>query len=286
MLRQRIKNESCIKVVSNPDKEFHENWAPKIIDGKHYIRHPLNVPHPSRWVLFGPPNTGKTTLILNAICRQDPPFERIFVIHVDGKFTKEYNKIKKFTKLTSIPSPDWWTGEEKTLVIGDDLEYKSMSKRQKAHLDRLFGYASTHKNLTVMFTAQEGFNVPACVRRCADIWALYKNRDVDAVTALARKGGLKKDDLHAIFDAYRFGARDSIWIDTTANSPYPLRINGDQVISDKELYEISREYNMHKKKMRGHENIFKKRKVHHVGNTTQSDGAEESSRTQFESIRN
>jgi hypothetical protein len=111
-----------------------------------------------------------------------------------------------------------------------------------------------------MFTAQEGFNVPPCVRRCADIWALYKNRDMDAVTALARKGGLRKDDLHAIFDAYRFGARDSLWIDTTANTPYPLRINGDQLLTEEEVREIAREYNQYKKMSAKGEHVFKRYK--------------------------
>ena len=200
-------------------------------------------------------------MILNALVRQDPPFERVFVIHVDGNFTKEYNKIKKFTKLTSIPAPDWWLGEEKTLVILDDLEYKNMSKKEKGHLDRLFGYASTHKNLTVMLTAQEGFNIPPGVRRCSDLWVLYKNRDLDAVTALARKGGLKKDDLHALFDAYRFGLRDSVWIDTTPNSPYPLRINGDQLVSEGEVLEIIGEYKRARKgKLDGPESLQKRQK--------------------------
>jgi hypothetical protein len=260
MIRQRKKKESCIIPVPNPDKEFHESWEPEKIDGRMMIRHPLNVPHPSRWVLFGPPGTGKTTMILNALVRQDPPFDRVFVIHVDGSFTKEYNKIKKFTKLTSIPSPEWWSGEEKTLVILDDLEYKQMSDREKGYLDRLFGYASTHKNISVMLTAQEGFNIPTGVRRCADMWVLYKNRDMDAVTSLARKGGLKKDDLHAIFDTYRFALRDSVWIDTTPDTPYPLRINGDQLISEGELLEIVGEYKRARKnKLSGKDSCSMKR---------------------------
>ena len=60
--------------IDNPDKEFHEAWDDK--------RDMLNIPHPFRSVLLGPPNVGKTTVVKNLIIRQDPPFEEIFVFIV------------------------------------------------------------------------------------------------------------------------------------------------------------------------------------------------------------
>lgn len=229
------KVTSDILVISNPDKSFHETWKPRIRNGCVYNRHPINIPHPSRWVLFGPPGTGKTTVVLNGVIRQSPPFERIFVIHVDGRYTKEYDKLENFTRLTSIPRPEWWNGEEKTLVILDDLEYRLMSRTQKSNLDRLFGYVSTHKNISVYLTAQDGFNIPACVRRSGNVWILWKGRDIDSMRMLARKGGLKKTDLDALFLCYDITLRDSIWLDTTPFSPYPIRLNGTHIIDDDEL---------------------------------------------------
>ncbi len=232
---KKRKVENNIIPIKNPDKSFHETWSTKKKNGVEYGRHPLNIPHPSRWVLFGPPGTGKTTVVINGVLRQSPPFERIFLIHIDGHYTKEYNKLESFTRLTSVPSPDWWNGEEKTLVILDDLEYRYMSKEQKVCLDRLFGYVSTHKNISVYLTAQDGFNIPPCVRRSADVWILWKGRDLDSMRQIARKGGLRKTDIEALHNCYDFTLRDSLWIDTTPFSPYPLRINGTQLVSEEEL---------------------------------------------------
>jgi len=253
-VKKRKLGPSSIVPVENPDKDFHESWKPR----RNAVRHPMNIPHPSRWVLFGPPGTGKTTLVLNGLVRQDPPFERVFVIHVDGNYSKEYDSVKNFTKLTEIPSPEWWSGEEKTLVILDDLEYKYMSKVQKGYLDRLFGYVSTHKNMTVYLTAQEGFNIPPCVRRCADVWILWKGRDMDAMQQLARKGGLKKTDLDAIYHCYEFGLRDSLWLDTTPHSPYPIRINGTQLVSEDDLEHCRETYAAYlREKKRSRDSKFK-----------------------------
>ena len=234
---KRRKLASEIIPLPNPDKEFHETWAHTVTDEREYKRHPLNVPHPSRWVLFGPPGSGKTTVVLNAIARQDPPFTRIFLIHVDGEYTKEYDRLKTFEKLDNVPPPSFWEGGEKTAVIVDDVEYKFMDAKQKGYLDRLFGYVSTHKNITVYLTAQDGFNVPTCVRRCADMLVLWKNRDLAMLARLT--AGLRAVQLKSVFDHYKFDVRDSIWFDTTPDSPYPIRINGTINVSTDEFDSIT-----------------------------------------------
>lgn len=242
---KRQKLSSSIIPIKNPDKQFHESWESRKFDGETFDRHPMNFPHPARVVLFGPPGTGKTTVALNLVVRQDPPFERIMIIHVDGEFTKEYNKLQTFTKLKSIPDPEWWTDELKTLVILDDLEFRRMGKRQKANLDRLMGFVSTHKNITVYVTAQDGFNIACAVRRCADVWILWRGRDMDSMHQIARKAGLKKGDLDAIFHCYDFGLQDSVWLDTTPHSPFPIRFNGTMIISEDKLKYCRDTYKSH-----------------------------------------
>lgn len=224
---------SSIIQIDNPDKEFHESWKPEIVDGVEMKRHPMNVPHPFRCVLMGPPGVGKTTIILNLIMRQDPIFKRVYVIHVDGEYSKEYDALGKYHKLTTVPDPDWWPGDVKSLVILDDLEYKTMPKEQKRNVDRLFGYVSTHKHISVALTSQDAFNVLPIVRRCSDLWIIWKTKDLDSVASIARKAGLFPEQLKAIFS--KFELRDSLWIDTTPETPYPLRKNGDVLINEADL---------------------------------------------------
>lgn len=208
--------------LPNPDKEFHEKWYPG--------RNMLNIPHPFRAVALGPPNVGKTTIVKNLLLRADPPFEEVVVIHCDSSYTKEYDDIG-IQIIDEIPAPDEWPGLVKTLVVLDDLEYKGMNKDQKRNLDRLFGYVSTHKNISCILCSQDPFNVPTIVRRCANFWILWRCPDLDAMSTVARKTGLKSSNFKNIFDQLLPGCRDSLWIDKTANSPYPMRKNGFTKIS-------------------------------------------------------
>lgn len=199
--------------IKNLDKKFHEAWKP----GDDM----LNFPHPFRGVVMGPPNCGKTTTVKNILLRQDPPFARFYVIHCDGGYTHEYDDVEG-KMLSKIPSPEDWPGQEKTLVVIDDLELKTLKPEQRRNLDRLFGYVSTHKNISVLLNSQDPFNVPAIVRRCSNLWVLWPGRDIDSLQNCARKCG---EDLRTLFQ-YCTGPKDSLWIDLTDHSPQKLRING------------------------------------------------------------
>ena len=109
-------------------------------------------------------------VVKNLLIRAKPPFEEVFVIHCDPDYTKEYDDIGAVL-LKDIPSPEDWEGQVKTLVILDDLEFKGMSKDQRRNLDRLFGFVSTHKNISCILCSQDPFNVPPIVRRCSNLWA-------------------------------------------------------------------------------------------------------------------
>ena len=205
--------------LSNPDKDFHEKWTSK--------RNMLNFPHQFRGVLLGPPNTGKSTSVKNILIRADPPFKKVTVIHCDPDNTQEYNDLGEngVEIRGDIPPPEDWDGSEKHLVIIDDLEVKGLGKEQKRNLDRLFGYVSTHKNISVCLCSQDAFNVPPIVRRCSNLWVLYRGPDLDAMACVARKSGLSAAELRTIFDLFTFD-KDSVWIDRTSSTPYPLRKNG------------------------------------------------------------
>ncbi len=212
--------------IPNNDKDWHEKWYPS--------RDMLNFPHPYRCVLAGPPNSGKSTVIKNLLVHADPPFEEVIVVHCDPEYTKEYDDME-VTLIGEVPSPEEFEGELKTMVILDDLEYKQMCKDQKRCLDRLFGYVSTHKNISLCLTAQDPFNTPTCVRRNANLWVLWKIKDLDSLTCIGRKTGYRKKEFLNLFDAVCHDTFDSVWIDATNKSPYPLRKNGFQIINSKEI---------------------------------------------------
>ena len=199
---------------------WHEKWTKR--------RDLLNMPHPFRGVLLGPPNSGKSTLVKNLLLRAKPQFEEVFVVHCDPDYTTEYDDVGA-VMLGEIPPPDSWEGEVKTLVILDDLEYKGMDKIQARNLNRLVGFVSTHKNISVILCQQDPFEVPPIVRRCSNLWVLWKMGDIDSVSNVSRKAGLKSKDLSELFKLCT-DVHDSIWIDMTTRSPAKLRLNGYEII--------------------------------------------------------
>jgi len=210
---------------SNSDKGFHEHWT------KH--RDLLDIPHPFRMLLASKPNGGKTTVILNIVLRVacgERPFEKIIVVHCDPKTTKEYDAIDRELR-SDIPAPEEFDARRKTLCILEDLNYLNMSKEQKGRLERLYGYASTHKNVSCMLTAQDPFRILPTVRRCTNFFVLWNNSDGDMLKTLAQKIGLEPDRLQTILQRECRGAHDSLWLDFTVDTPAPFRRNGYECLT-------------------------------------------------------
>ena len=214
---KKRKSRRKLKIFKNPDKAWHEEWTPK--------RNIMNIPHPHRFYICGRPNSGKTSFIFNLILKQSPPFQELIVLHCDPEYTKEYDDLGAiFPK--NIPSPDSFEGKKKTLVVLDDIDYKSLNKEQQGNLDRLFGFVSTHKNISVYLTAQDAFTIPPSVRRCASGAVLWRMHDVDALQMMGRKLNYTGKELLALMDKHIENSHDCIMIDNTHKTPYPLRKNG------------------------------------------------------------
>lgn len=223
---KKLKLPKCIIPLPNLDKAFHEKWDDK--------RDMLNIPHPFRLLCLGPPNVGKSTIVKNILIRAKPVFEEVVVVHIDSDYTKEYDDLGDNVEiLNEIPAPEDWEGRVKTLVVLDDLEFKGMNKQQKRNLDRLVGYCSTHKQISIILCSQDAFNVPPIVRRCSNMYVLWKSPDLDSMSNLARKANMKPDELKNIFDNLMPNFRDSLWVDMTDKTPYPLRKNGYEIINKK-----------------------------------------------------
>lgn len=217
--------------IPNKDKKFQEEWYPG--------RNLLNFPHSFRCVITARPNTGKTSIIKHILVRQDPMFQKIYVVHIDPD-TKDYKDVDDVKLLNEIPSPrdPILNRKEKNLLILDDLEFKFMNKQQLQNLDRLFAYVSSHKNTSVCVIAQDPYNIPPCIRRMCNIWILGKiNNDITSFLSIAQRCGLSQEEFMHIFNKYITGDHDTFWIDRTKNTPAEYRINGYKVL-DKHTWEL------------------------------------------------
>ena len=202
------------------DKKNHEKWRKG--------RDLLDIPAPARMCLLAPPNSGKSTFIKNMIIRARPMYEEIYIVHYDADGTAEWDDVDGIM-LSELPDPKSFDPDTKKLLILEDLEYSMMDKEDKRRLDRLFGYSSTHKFMTVILTAQDSFRVPPICRRCSTVFVLWNSPDKDSMATLARKTGLKSKDLVAIFNSLMTNKHDCLMIDLT-HPDYKLRKNGYEII--------------------------------------------------------
>lgn len=199
----------------NKDKDFHEHWFPG--------RDLANFPHPFRMISSGPPGSGKSTGIKNIIVRADPPFQLIVLVSPDPDFSKEYSDIEHISE-TECPPPEAFPGHIKTLVIMEDLGYGLMNKKQCYNVDRLFGYASTHKNISVMLACQDPIECPKSARRTSNVFVLARSPDVSATARMAQRAGMTTKKLQELFSCCK-QPYDAAWVDLTPGTPAPLRLN-------------------------------------------------------------
>ena len=220
--KKRKLPEKQIIPIENADKGFHESWSTD--------RDLLNIPHPFRCVLAGKPGSGKSTIVKNLLLRQDPPFEQVIIIHYDLD-TKEYDDLEgeNFFLLDKIPDVKEFEGKKKTLVVLDDVPIKTLPKPQAILLNRLFGYYSTHKNISVCLTTQDAYEIPPLVRRCSSVWVLWKGVDRISLTMLGKRSGC--EELYEMMQKFLHHRFDSIWLDMTPDSPAPFRKNGYEIIN-------------------------------------------------------
>ena len=220
--RKRLLLPLEIIPLGNQDKKFHEQWY----EGRDL----LDIPHPFRMVLASKPNGGKTTVIKNIILRARQgknPFEHVVIVHCDPEETKEYSDLGDgVNMLGEIPAVEEFAGKHKTLVILEDLNYLDMGIQEKGRLERLFGYASTHKNISCMLTAQDPFRIMPTVRRCTNIFVIWNNHDQTMIKTLASKLGIDPKKLTHVFHTKCPSHHDSLWFDFTTNTPAEVRLNG------------------------------------------------------------
>ena len=194
----------CVIPIKNHDKTWHQ---PIDMDDL------ANLSHPCRVILCGNPNSGKSLCILNLLLHKNPPYKKIYLVHNDPN-TKEYNSID-CEILEELPDIDDIDSEKSNLIIIEDVDYKSMSREQRALLDRYFGCYSTHCNVSLYLTAQDAISIPATIRRMASHIILYRSNDLNHMAILSSRFGLTPKDLSYIFKNILTDPHDSLLIDST-----------------------------------------------------------------------
>ena len=208
------KRKNKLVVIPNDDKHWHEKPDPTNL---------ANMPHPFRMILCGSPNCGKTNTIYNILINKKPAFERIIIFHNDPS-TQEYQNVDA-EYVEELPPIEEIDPEVKNLIIVEDVDYKNMARDQRSLLDRYFGVFSTHHNISIMITAQDPFSVTASIRRMCSHVLLWKNNDINSMTIIASRFGLKGRDLKYIFDHICTDKHDSLLIDTMRDGVNRLRKN-------------------------------------------------------------
>src|SRR5690242_11937106 len=105
-------------VLKNKDKKFHEKWKKG--------RHSLDIPAPFRSIIVGPPNCGKSNIIMNLIVQRKKLFPFVCLVHAQPEATQEYDDLEVSQMRDNIPDTaeiETWTEAKDTpkLIIIDDL---------------------------------------------------------------------------------------------------------------------------------------------------------------------
>ena len=209
---KELKNK--IFVIPNEDKMWHEQPSNNL----------CSFPHPFRICFVAPPNSGKSLILKNILVQTEPPFEEIYLVHNDPD-TSEYDTIDVKYLDSALPTIDEFDPTKKNLLIIEDIDFRNMAKSEKTILDRHMGCHSTHKNISIMITAQDGFNLPPSIRRMCSVLCLWKGHDLNALTILSNRFGIKTKDLKYFFEKVATGKYDFIVIDTHREGKLRIRKN-------------------------------------------------------------
>jgi hypothetical protein len=209
--------------IENKDKAgFTEYWY----EG----RNKLNPVAPWRMILAARPSCGKTCVILNMLARADPEFDEVYLVHTDDT-TEEYDDVELAWKSTELPPLEMFRNSRdiKKILIIEDVDLSSMSKSQRHILDRLFGNVSSHENLSIALTAQDFSNIPLCARRTSNCFIIYRQPDLMGLAIMASRTGNSQEKWQHLMKHLR-SVHDFLFLDMTKNTPYPIRLNGFQLI--------------------------------------------------------
>jgi hypothetical protein len=209
-------------VINCPDKKGHEKW--------YKGRSLANFPCPSRILLCGIPNCGKSLTIKNILLHSKPLYDRLIVVSCT-KETEDFNELEPHLILDRLPSIESFDRNYKNALVLDD--YKPKTSIEKANMERFFGYVSTHCNTTIFYATQDVFSIfSPVIRRESNVFILWKSFDQMQLQMIAKRVGMTYDSIAQIMKDLEFGNKDSLCIDMTDGTPAKLRKNLFQVIQE------------------------------------------------------
>ena len=215
--------------IANADKKFHETY--------HKGRNICDLPHPFRLCILGKVGMGKSTLAKNILIRcqlGNHPFQELIIIH-GSEDSEEWIDTEPTMILSDIPDPqDLTQNKKKSLIIIDDFEFQNLNKQSLKNLSSLFRFVSSHHNFSIIICYQSFFDVPPIIKKCCNVFILYRPNDSDELGTIARRVGLKKPIMLKLFDEVLTELRDTLMIDLIENSPCKYRKNLYEPIEIKE----------------------------------------------------
>jgi len=217
-----------IKLKGNKDKGFQESWSKK--------KDLLDIPWAFRGIFCGPPSSGKSFITKQIILKSRPMYKKVVVVHYGGEDTLDYDEIDgvDVVPLSALPDPtEINPGKQKMLLVLEDVPLSSLNREQKQKIDRLYGYSSSHRGVSIIVCSQDVFDVPVGARRSSNIFVLWKTPDLNALQTMASRTGFTAREFRNLFKLCK-NKFDCIMIDLTEGSPAPLRLNCYQPILMKE----------------------------------------------------
>jgi hypothetical protein len=185
------------------------------------------LPHPFRLCALGGVGRGKTNMLKQIFLAHQStkrPFRELYIITCDLAST-EFLDLEPTGILDEIPDMSLFNPKLKTCCIIDDYEMSRASTATLRRLSTLFRFVSSHKNVSLMVGYQVFFECPSVIRKCSNVFLLYKPVAVGELTMIANRVGLAAVDLHMIFDEICTGVYDCLMVDHIPGSPFCLRKN-------------------------------------------------------------
>ena len=216
-----------IHIFHNVDKDG--GWQEK------YDKNHTNLgrlPHPFRLICSGATGTGKSNTICNIILQHQHgsrKFKKLYVVTCSLQ-SREWNHMDPEMLMTSLPDPDIFDGKEKCVLCIDDFEMSKINTEEMRKLSTLFRFSSTHRNLSIICSYQNFFEIPQIAKKCANCFLLYKPTSRMDISLIANRIDMDADDLRSIFSTVCSGTYDSLLVNQIPNAPHKLCKNLFEVI--------------------------------------------------------